>query len=239
MRLHTSRAPLACELQSRLAMSDLLRVGLVSLVLTGACTDDPSEIVVSLAPDLVSSLDGTLTVRATLLGGRSPIGGETLDVAADYTDRNGTMHPIPPASGTTDDKGVVTAVLGGLTWDGSGTVTVTGAGITGTATFAVLDRTPPHVTITPPAASSVQRGTDITVAIHATDEIGISQVFFGSSYRSRERSLVTSGAADLTLDFDFQVPDVAPGTTITLSALAEDMSGNQGAAMPITVTVVP
>lgn len=216
-----------------------IRPCVVSLLVASACTDDPSEIVVSLAPDLVSSLDGTLAVRATLLGGRSPIAGEPLDVAVEYTDRNGMLRPIAPASATTDDKGVAMVTLEGLTWDGSGTVTVTGAGVTGMATFAVLDRTPPKVTITPPVASSVQRGRDITIEVHATDEIGISQVFFGSSLRSRERSLVTSGAGDLTLDFDFAVPDVAAGTTITLSALAEDMSGNQGAAMPITVTVVP
>lgn len=209
------------------------------LLVTSACTDDPSEIVVSLAPDLVSSLDGTTAVRATLLGGRSPIDGEVLDVAVEYTDRNGMLRPIAPATAMTDDKGVAMVTLEGLTWDGSGTVTVTGAGITGMATFAVLDRSPPAVTITPPAANTVQRGRDITIEVHATDEIGISQVFFGSSFRSRDRSLVTSGASDLTLDFDFAVPDVAAGTTITLSALAEDMSGNQGAAAPITVTVVP
>lgn len=222
---------------SRMALPRLL--GLLGLTVLGACANEPSEIIVALAPDVVSSLDGTLEVRATLLAEREPVVGESLQIAVDYTDRGGATHAISAVTSETDEIGVVEARLTGLTWDGKGTVTVTGAGVTGTASFAVLDRTPPRVTIAPPAATSVQRGTDITVSVHATDEIGISQVFFGSSFRARERSLITSGAGDVTLDFDYSVPDVAPGTTITLYALAEDLSGNQGAAPPITVTVVP
>lgn len=214
-------------------------LGLIGLTFVGACTSEPSEIIVSLAPNVVSSLNGTLGVRATLLGDREPLAGEALEITVEYTDRGGAMHPITAASGETDEIGVVEATLDGLTWDGAGTVTVTGAGVAGTATFAVLDRTPPKVVITPPAATTVRRGADIKVSVHATDEIGISQVYFGSSYRQRERSLITSGAGDLTLDFDFTVPDVAAGTTIELFGLAEDLSGNQGAAAPITITVVP
>jgi hypothetical protein len=146
---------------------------------------------------------------------------------------------IAPVSGKTDHAGVLEATFEGLTWDGHGTVTATGGGVDGAATFAVLDRTPPKVEITPPAANTIHRGTDLTVSVHATDEIGISQVFFGSTVRSRDRSLVTSGAGDVTLDFDFTVPDQPAGTTFQLFALAEDLSGNQGAAMPITLTVVP
>lgn len=214
-------------------------LGLTAIALTSACTTDPNEVLVALAPNIVSSLDGTLSVRATLLADREPVAAEPMEVVVDYIDRSGTVHTIAPASGATDDKGVFTATLTGLTWDGSGTVTVSGAGVDGTASFAVLDRTPPQVTITPPVADQVRRGTDIQVQVHVTDEIGVSQVFFGTSDRSRDRSLIASGAGDLTFDFDFQVPDLAPGATVMLFALAEDLSGNQGAAMPITVTVVP
>lgn len=221
-------------------MPPLLRcLALCALPATTACTSGPTEVVVQLAPDVVSSLDGTLAVRAIVLGDQTPIAGEPLQLAVDYTDRSGTPHSIASISGTTDDVGSFEATFEGLTWDGHGTVTATGGGIEGAATFAVLDRTPPKVEITPPAASTVRRGSDLTVAVHATDEIGISQVFFGSTVRARDRSLVTSGASDLTLDFDFTVPDQPAGTTFQLFALAEDLSGNQGAATPITLTVVP
>lgn len=203
------------------------------------CAGEPSDVLVQLAPDIVSSLNGTLAVRATVLADRDPVPEEPLELTVEYTDRNGATHEIAPLTGATDDHGVFETTLSGFDWDGNGTIIVTGSGIEGSASFAVLDRTPPKVTITPPAANTVRRGTDIAVQVHVTDEIGVSQVYFGTSERSRDRSLIASGAGDIDLDFDFQVPDVAAGATITLFALAEDLSGNQGAATPIVVTVVP
>ncbi len=217
----------------------LLRTFALGALITTGCAAEPSEIMVSLAPGIVSSLDGTLAVHAVLLADREPASGETLSITVDYTDRNGTPHAIAPTSAETGDAGAIDAVLTGFDWDGFGTVTVTNADVTGTASFGVLDRTPPKVTIVPPAANTVRRGQNIRVDVQATDEIGISQIFFGTSLRDRDRSLVASGATDLTLGFELQVPDVAPGTTIQLFGLAEDMSNNQGAAMPVTVTVVP
>jgi len=214
-------------------------LGLTALAVSGACTTAPNDVLVSLAPDIVSSLNGTLSVRATVLADREPVAEEPVQLTFEYQDRGGTAHAIAPIDGTTDDKGVFETAVTGLTWDGNGTVTVTGAGVEGTASFAVLDRTPPKVTITPPDPARVQRGRDIQIKVHVTDEIGVSQAYFGSSDRFRDRSLIASGATDVTLDFDFAVPDIAAGATITLFALAEDLSGNQGAATPITVTVVP
>jgi hypothetical protein len=214
-------------------------LGLALLTFTGACAAEPNDILVSLAPDIVSSLNGTLSVRATVLGDREPVAEQALQLTLDYQDRGGTSHPIAPIDGTTDAKGVFEATVEGLTWDGSGTVIVTSAGLEGSASFAVLDRTPPKVTIVPPSAPQVRRGADLRIQVHVTDEIGVSQALFGTSDRNRDRSLIASGATDVTLDFDFTVPDVAPGSTVTLFALAEDLSANQGAATPITVTVVP
>lgn len=219
-------------------MALLRTYSLIGSLLSG-CASEPSEMMVSLAPELISSLDGTLAVRATLLADREPVVGEPLSITVDYTDRNGEPHAIAPASGETNEAGAVEATLTGLDWDGHGTVTVTAGDVIGTASFAVLDRTPPTVTITPPPAATVRRGAEIRIDVQATDEIGISQVYFGSSFRDRDRSLITSGATSVDLAFDFRVPDVAEGTQITLFALVEDMSNNQGAAMPITVTVVP
>lgn len=220
-------------------MTPSRRLLFVALAAVPACASAPTDVVVALAPDVVSSLNGTLSVRATVLAEREPSAEEAVDLAIAYTDRAGRTHDVAPVSGVTNDNGVFETTLTGLIWDGSGTVTVTVAGFEGTASFAVLDRTPPVVTITPPPPASVQRGRDLTVQVHVADEIGVSQVYFGSANRGRDRSLVATGEGDVTLDFDYQVPDVAAGTTITLYALGEDLSGNQGAAEPITITVVP
>ena len=213
--------------------------GLTAFALLGACTTAPTDVLVSLAPDVVSSLSGTLSVRATVVAEREPVSGEPVQITLEYEDRGGTPHVIAPVEGTTDEKGVFEATISGLTWDGTGTVIATGSGIEGSASFSVLDRTPPKVTISPPLANLVRRGQDITVKVRVTDEIGVSQASFGSSDQDRERSLIASGATDVMFDFDFTVPDLAPGAMVTLFALADDLSGNQGAAAPITVTVVP
>ena len=201
---------------------------------------------VQLSPEVISSLDGTLSVHTIVLGDRDPLPDTAVDVTVAYTDRNGTDHAIAPASGKTDKTGAFDAALTGLMWDGTGTVTATVAGgPTGTATFAVLDRTPPVLTITPPANNQVRMNTDVKISVHITDEIGTSQVFFEWSGNfngqfNRDRStIIASGSADTTLSFDWQVPDNIAGTTITLYALGEDLSGNQAAAQPVTVTVVP
>jgi hypothetical protein len=207
-----------------------------------ACAET-NDVVIQLAPEVISSLDGTLSVHTIVLADRSPMAEETVDLAVEYTDRNGMAHPIAPVSGVTDDKGVFDAELTGLTWDGVGTVTATVAGgaAEASATFAVLDRTPPVVTITPPTASQVRAQQDITIQVHITDEIGVSQVFFewsGQNQQGRDRSsVIASGSTDATVSFDLRVPDQI-GSMVTLYALGADLSGNQAAAPPITVTVV-
>lgn len=200
---------------------------------------------VQLSPEVISSIDGNLGVHAIVLGDRDPLPGTNVDIAVVYTDRNGMTHAINPVSGKTDKTGAFDATLSGLIWDGSGTVTATVGTHTGSATFAVLDRTPPKLTITPPAQARV--GTDTTVSVHITDEIGVSRVYFEpaafgqfNNQFNRDRStIVASGSTDATVQFDWAVPQAPAGTMITLYALGEDLSGNQAAAMPVTVTLVP
>jgi hypothetical protein len=223
-------------------MTKLRLLGLLTLGSIAACNPSANDVQITLAPDVVSSLDGTLSVHAIVLGDREPMPEVPVDITVDYKDRNGIAHALAPVAGTSDQKGAVDTTLTGLTWDGTGTVTVTVSDtmIEGTATFAVLDRTPPVVTIMPPPNNEVQRGQNITIRVHVTDEIGVSQVQFDdtSDAGNRGRSTIASGATDTTVDFDFQAPDVAAGTTIMLFALAADLSGNEGAAMPISVTVI-
>ena len=224
-----------------------MQLRLTTLAVLAACAPDTNDVSVRLAPEVISSIDGTLSVTALVLADRQPAESETVDITVAYTDRNGTPRTIAPATGTTDAKGTFEATLTGLMWDGTGTVTAAVAGgPTGTATFAVLDRTPPKVTIIPPPASTVRANNDITVEVKITDEIGVSQVDFewagqfGIQFGRERSSVVASGSTDATLKFDIAIPDFAQvGATLTLYALGADLSGNQGAAQPVTVTVVP
>ena len=131
-------------------------------------------------------------------------------------------------------------------WDGTGTVTATAGAVTGEATFAVLDRTPPVVTIAP---ATLMQNNDTTVMVHVTDEIGISQVSFettgdtgggggGGGGGRQGTTIAIAGETDAMVPFDVGIGTQVPvGTVITMYAVASDLSGNEGVATPITATV--
>ncbi|HEU4730716.1 MAG TPA: hypothetical protein VFT22_22630 [Kofleriaceae bacterium] len=215
-------------------------LGVTALI---GCVGDPNDISVQLSPDVISSIDGTLAVHALVLADRDPVAkGKTVDLAIQYTDRNGTVHMIAPISGPTDERGALDATFSGLTWDGTGTVTATSGKATGEATFAVLDRTPPKVAIVPPANNSVHANADQTINVHVTDEIGVSEAILETSLNGggRQRTtIVASGSTDVTIPFQVNFNDAAVGQTVTVYALAGDLSGNEAAATPIMVMVTP
>lgn len=216
------------------------------LVALAACTGTPNNIEVALAPEVISSLDGSTTMSAIVIDNAEPIAGQSVQVAIDYIDRNGTAHAIDGISGKTNERGVFTAKIGGLLWDGTGTVTVTGGGnLSGEATFSVLDRTPPKVAILSPTTDNkVGPGLPIDVQVHVADEIGVSQVIldttgFRAGVNARNTTLV-SGALDSTVTFRLNVPNGAQaGDQLHLYALATDLSGNSATAMSLTLTVDP
>ena len=219
----------------------MTKLRLLCFLPLAACADT-NGVVIDLAPEVISSIDGTLSVHTTVLADRDPVDGQAIDITVDYTDRNGTPHTISPVSGKSDKNGAFDTTFTGLTWDGTGTVkaSVAAGKYEASASFAVLDRTPPKATIMPPANNTVRVNTDATIQVHVTDEIGISQVWFEwNGQFARERtSVVASGSADATLSFDVPVPDFAQvGSMITFYALVADLSGNEAAAAPITVTV--
>ena len=244
---------------SRLAWPALWFVSLA------ACTATTDDVVVQLAPEVISSIDGTLSVRATALAQRDPGDkGQTIEMSVVYQDRNGIAHDIAPIDGTTDDKGVVEGTFTGLTFDGTGTVTATllsggsgsnpvmagGMPVAAEASFAVLDRSPPKIEIVPPMGDLLHVNTDATIQVHVTDEIGVSEVVFettaianggggGNNNNGRQRStVVASGSMDSMVSFDVAVSQNATvGTMVTLYALASDLSGNEAAAVPVVVTV--
>jgi hypothetical protein len=210
-----------------------------------ACAGAPNTIEVSLAPSLISSLDGRTTVTALVADNTTPLADTSVQVAIEYTDRTGTPHAIDPIDGTTNQRGVFTATIEGLAWDGTGLITVNAGTQSGEAAFAVLDRTPPKVTILPPTTDNrVGPGLPIDIRVHVTDEIGVGQVildatggFGGNGGRS---STLVSGTQDGTVTFRLDVPGGAqPGPTLVLYALATDLSGNSAAAIPVTLTVDP
>src|SRR5512139_1025478 len=210
----------------------------------GACTGDPSAIDVELAPSVISSLDARLGVTVLVHDNAQPLDDQPVRITIAYTDRNGMPHEIPQVDGTTDTRGRFTATIEGFAWDGTGTVTVeTAADVRTSATFVVLDRTPPKVEILPPTSDKrVGPGLPLDVQVRVTDEIGVSEVYLDATggIDTTRRTVVASGAQDTTITFRTAVAvGAAPGPTIQLYALASDLSGNYASATAMTLTVDP
>lgn len=209
-----------------------------------ACTS-PNDIQITLQPEVISSLSGELNVHAVVYDDNDPVGNDkAIDLAVEYTDRNGVAHSIAPISGKTNGRGEIDATFTGLSWDGTGKVTASVDKITGEAAFSVLDRSPPVVTIEPPTGSTVHVASNTAVTVHVTDEIGLSSVTLqastdvGNGGNGRQRTAIFSGATDEMVQFDFgQFQNAQVGQTVTLYAMAADLSGNLGVATPIMVTV--
>ncbi|MBA3395327.1 MAG: hypothetical protein H0T89_21945 [Deltaproteobacteria bacterium] len=217
---------------------------LVTILACAACGGDPDTVRVELSPSVISSLDGTTVVSAIVSDGTTPLEDQPVQISIVYKDRNGTSHDVAPVEGRTDERGVFHATLMGLVWDGIGTVTVsTAPEVSGTATFSVLDRTPPKIEILPPTTDKrVGPGLPLDVQVRVTDEIGVSQVTLDgtSTIDGGRTTLIASGTQETTLTFRMQVDAGAtPGPTITLHALASDLSGNLATATAMTLTVDP
>lgn len=232
--------------RARFAYLSVSLLGLGIGLCLGACSDPaPDEVLVELAPEVISSIDGTTTVQMMVVGERVPLAEQPVRISVTYTDRNGEDHAIEAIDGVTDTRGAFEAVVSGLTWEGTGVVTaeVVGLDVASAATFSVLDRTPPTVEILPPTTDlRVGPGLPVEVEVRVQDEIGVSEVFFeaaGEAERQRT-TFVASGSKDSTVQFRFDVPqDAFAGPTITLYAMAADMSGNLAAAASVTLTVDP
>lgn len=210
----------------------------------GACTGDANTVEISLAPAVISSLDGRTTISTIVAADATPLSDQAVDIAIEYTDRNGTPHAIESVAGTTDDRGVFVATIEGLLWDGTGRVTASSGALSGEATFAVIDRTPPKVTILSPTTDNkVGAGLPIDVQVHVTDEIGVGQIILdtnGFGGGGTRTTTLVSGTLDGTVTFRLDVPGGAPpGPNLQLYALATDLAGNSAAAMPLTLTVDP
>ncbi len=215
----------------------------LALILLAGCAGNPNTVDISLAPSLISSLDGTTTVTALVAADTTPLAGEHVSLTVDYTDRNGTAHMIAPVDGKTDARGAFTQKIEGLTWDGYGTVTVAYSDkVSASTTFTVLDRTPPKVTILPPTTNNhVGPGLPLDVQVQVSDEIGVSNVTLDSTLgiQGTRSTVIASGSAMSTLTFRLQIPQNPQVTTFDLHALASDLSGNIAVADAVTLTIDP
>lgn len=221
--------------------------------LPGAKAD---AVLVELAPNVVSSAEGSLHVRARVFDASAPLVGWTVRIQISYVDRNGGVRTFAGPTGETDRTGALEHIFEGLYWEGSGTVTAevldelgqpyigrNDVAVRGEATFSVLDRSPPVITIQGVGADNkVGPGLPIDVPVTVSDEIGVSQVFFEAFGEANtfDSTLIASGSTGATVTFSFDVPGGAlSGPTITLYAMAEDLSGNRSAAVPVVLTVDP
>lgn len=217
---------------------------LLACAALSACAE-PQRVIVELSPDVISSLAASTDVRALVADADgAPLADASVSLTVAYTDRNGVVHDVPGVKGTTNDRGVFETSLVDLTWDGTGTVTVEAdGGVTGTATFSVLDRTPPKIEILPPTTDKkVGAGLPLDVRVKVSDEIGVSRVTLDATggVSGTRSTVVSDGAGDTTITFRMSVAAGATaGPTITLYALAEDLSGNLGAATSMVLTVDP
>jgi hypothetical protein len=228
----------------------------VSLGVIGCGAPSPDRVNVTLAPDVISSGSGALAAEAVVLNGNTELKGWTVKLHVDYADRNAAMHALDDASNKSDGTGRVTAAFTGLKWEGAGTLTASvldSAGmpalddkknpITAQATFSVLDETPPTVSITSPTAGSVPRANGLTVNVSANDEIGVSQIYLqaattnGNTNLDRTRSTIATGSPTVMGTFQFDTGNVVAGTSVTIYAMAADMSNNLGVAAPVTSTL--
>ena len=241
---------------STLSLSQALAATALCVFITG-CSEDPlpDGVLIELAPDLISSAEGTMHVRALVADDRSPQSGEWVRFEVQYTDRNGEDHAIEAVSGETDKRGGFEAVLAGFDFEGTGTVTATvlngdqpllGAGdlpVSATASFSVADNSPPTALILPPTNDLVVgAGFPLDVLVEVEDEIGISEVFVEAAgeLNKLRSTVVASGEKTATIRFEFDIPrDAIAGPTITLNAMVADLSGNLSAAEPVVLTVDP
>ena len=228
-------------------------LGTTALFLVVGCGPKPDRVELALAPDLISSEIGVISARATVFANKDTVSDYKVEFDVAYKDRSGTAINIPAVTDTGNAAGEASASFSGLMFEGSGTVTAKVMDMQGmavvddmsnpiqaAATFGVLDQSPPKVTITSPVnGAHLAMNTPYTITVHATDEIGISQVFTQTTRMNGGNggsNRITSGAADVTISVDTDTG--GNGTnTITIYAMAADLSGNLGIAAPIVINV--
>jgi hypothetical protein len=226
--------------------------------MVGCGAPSPDRVSLALAPDVISSDSGVLSAQARVWNGDTELKGWNVKLHVDYTDRNDVAHAVDDMAATSDGIGAVQNSFAGLKWEGAGTVTASvfdekgmpaldaqKAPIMTAATFAVIDQSPPAVSIVSPAnGAKITQGTKLVVQASASDEIGVSQLYVqavttnGSTNIDRTRStILASGTTSGTASFEFDTGNDNAWTAVTIYAMAADMSGNLAVASSINNTI--
>jgi len=173
---------------------------------------------------------------------------QPLTVTAHYSDGSSQVltsgivfATADPAVATVSTSGWVTAVGNGNTQ-----ITVSRSGLIPVQVEVTvntgLDPAPTVTILTPPNGSEVERGRNLAVTVRAQDAFGgvknISLEVSGETSYS-ETKQIAPASLDVTRSFTFSVsPTAVVGGTVTVTARAEDTSGNLSLPASILLQVV-
>ncbi|MEO6666439.1 MAG: Ig-like domain-containing protein, partial [Nitrospiria bacterium] len=172
---------------------------------------------------------GITAIRLAASGAVSSTQTRTFAVQTPASASFSLAVPASAAPGATFTLVVTATDSGGATTDANATVTV-------------VDTKAPTVTITGPAGSQIVTGSTVTVTVSAADTVGVSRIDLTASAGTVSPNAVsivpatTAASASFAFTADAAIP---AGQIITLTAKAEDTSGNRTAGATTSLTVVP
>ena len=109
-----------------------------------------------------------------------------------------------------------------------------------TVSLSVADKTAPSVTITAPASQTrYNYGDTVDVTITASDLVGVTSIRYattGGVTVSGSQQIIPASLSAATA-FSFEIPFGFSNPDVRILAFATDVFGNEGAAIPIDVTV--
>lgn len=214
----------------------------VTLLRVGDAT--PPQVTIVAPPNGSEAIPGqpiTVTIVASDVSGIARVrltasGGATFD----------TTRTITPATTPVTATFAVTVAAGARPTQ---TVTLLAYAVDGTGneqqsaavTLPVRDQIAPAVTAALLSGAEVLPGQNVRFVVTATDEIGVSQVSYRIAGAFALSGVQTIAPAQVSASVAFTVavpPTVTAGSAITITGLATDAQGNQGAARPLAGRVV-
>jgi hypothetical protein len=203
----------------------------------------PPQVAISAPVSGTEAIPGqpiTVTVTASDVSGVARVrlvasGAATLDAARTITPSESPVTSTFVVTIAANARPTQTVTLVAYAVDGTGNANQTGA-----VTLPVRDQIAPGVQ-TALLSADVLPGQSLRFVVTATDEIAVSQIGYrieGAFVLTGSRALAP---AQVSASVAFTVaapPTVTAGSAITVTGLAVDSRGNQGAARPVVARVV-
>ena len=108
-------------------------------------------------------------------------------------------------------------------------------------TFTLISDTPPQVTFTGPATTTIYPGGTIACKVSAADDLGLKRITLtatGGTLNYTDTQTISGTQTSFTRNYSIPVPaNIQPGTAIVLQAEAEDQRGNAVGAAAVTLQV--